>query len=182
MKSVKKFSKFYFFCVAIIVFILTVILYSAGAFSFLENKSYDNRMLVTSSFLKVNDDICFIGVNQDSLDAAKAEKKWGWPWPREAYSEIVDYLKEGGAAAVIFDIFFSEDSVYGKDDDDLFAASCAENAKVIQAMFFDDSSSKNVVFPIKVLKDSAAIIASSISSKDSDDVIRKARLYFSLDN
>lgn len=182
MKNIKRVSKFYFFCVSIIAFVLTVILYSFGTFSFLENKSYDNRMLITSSFSKVSDDICFIGVNQASLDNAKAEKKWGWPWPREAYSEIVDYLKEGGAAAVVFDVFFSEDSVYGKADDALFAASTADNGKVIQAIFFDDSSSKNVVFPIKTLKDNAAIIASSISSKDSDDIIRKARLYFSLED
>jgi adenylate cyclase len=31
-----------------------------------------------------------------------------WPWPRSVIAELVDRLREAGAAAVVFDIFFSE--------------------------------------------------------------------------
>ena len=107
-----------------ISFALGTILYCFGIFNFLENKIYDNRMIVTSHLSKPSDDICFIGIDQESINVALQEKNWGWPWPRAAYGQIVDYMNEGKAANVIFDMFYTEPSVYGPEDDLAFANSC----------------------------------------------------------
>jgi adenylate cyclase len=83
-----------------------------GGFSFLEYKTYDLRVTFLERFTVPSDDIIVILLNQDSLDWASRERGWSWPWPRKAYAEIVDYMKEGGARSVAFDVIFSEPSVY----------------------------------------------------------------------
>lgn len=158
-----------------ISFALGTILFSRGTFNFLENKIYDNRMIVTSQLSQPSDDICFIGIDQESINVALKEKNWSWPWPRSAYGQIVDYMNEGKAANVIFDIFFTEPSVYGAEDDIAFANSCKKYGKVIQTMFINDAENESALFPIPQLKETAAIIGNITSAKDSDDIIRKAR-------
>lgn len=158
-----------------ISFALGTILYCFGIFNFLENKIYDNRMIVTSHLSKPSDDICFIGIDQESINVALKEKNWGWPWPRAAYGQIVDYMNEGKAANVIFDMFYTEPSVYGPEDDLAFANSCRNYGKVIQTMYIADDENNSVLFPIRPLKATAALIGNITSAKDSDDIIRKAR-------
>ena len=158
-----------------ISFALGTILYCFGIFNFLENKIYDNRMIVTSHLSKPSDVICFIGIDQESINVALQEKNWGWPWPRSAYGQIVDYMNEGKAANVIFDMFYTEPSVYGPEDDLAFANSCRNYGKVIQTMYIADDENNSVLFPIRPLKATAALIGNITSAKDNDDIIRKAR-------
>jgi class 3 adenylate cyclase len=40
--------------------------------------------------------------------------KLGFPWPREVWGDITRYLVDNGAAAVVFDVTFSEPSVYNR--------------------------------------------------------------------
>lgn len=158
-----------------ISFALGTILYCFGIFNFLENKIYDNRMIVTSHLSQPSDDICFIGIDQESINVALQEKNWGWPWPRATYGQIVDYMNEGKAANVIFDMFYTEPSVYGPEDDLAFANSCRNYGKVIQTMYIADDENNSVLFPIRPLKATAALIGNITSAKDNDDIIRKAR-------
>jgi len=44
-----------------------------------------------------------------------------WPWPRQLYAPLMDFCRRGGARAVIFDLLFTEESVYGARDDEEFA-------------------------------------------------------------
>jgi adenylate cyclase len=44
-----------------------------------------------------------VGVDEDSLRAFGQ-----WPWPRSRMAELVDRLREDGAAAIVFDVIFSE--------------------------------------------------------------------------
>jgi hypothetical protein len=83
-----------------------------GVFSFLEYKTYDLRVTLLGEFVRPSEDIIVILLNQDSLDWANRERGWAWPWPRKAYAEIVDYMREGGARSIAFDVIFSEPSVY----------------------------------------------------------------------
>ncbi|MBQ5632950.1 MAG: CHASE2 domain-containing protein, partial [Treponema sp.] len=136
-----------------ISFALGTILFCRGTFNFLENKIYDNRMIVTSHLSQPSDDICFIGIDQESINVALKEKNWSWPWPRSAYGQIVDYMNEGKASNVIFDIFFTEPSVYGAEDDIAFANSCKKYGKVIQTMFINDAENESALFPIPQLKE-----------------------------
>jgi adenylate cyclase len=94
------------------VFLAVLVLYMAGAFTFLEYKTYDLRVNTLANFTRPPDNMTVILLDQDSIDWAYQERGWGWPWPRKAYAEIVDYMNLGGANSVAFDVIFSEPSVY----------------------------------------------------------------------
>lgn len=161
---------------AIASFTLGTILFCHGTFNFLENKIYDNRILLTSNLSRPSDDICFIGIDQECINVALREKNWSWPWPRSAYGQIVDYMNEGKAANVIFDIFFTEPSIYGKEDDIAFANSCKLFGKVIQTFFQNNDVNQTALYPIPEIRKSAALIGNITSAKDSDGIIRRARI------
>lgn len=165
--------------ISISVFVAGLILNFSGLFTFLENKTYDKRMRSTSKFTQPCDDICVIGIDQDSINKALADFNWGWPWPRSAYAEIVDFMKEGNASSITFDVFYTEPSVYGPEDDEVFAEACRNSGKVIHTMFVSDDNQP--LFPIQNIRDSAALLGNITSAKDSDDVIRRARLSYMLD-
>ncbi len=161
--------------VASICFVIVYILNLTGVFNYLEYKTYDSRMKSTAGKFHTSDEITLIVVDQESINWAKEEKGWGWPWPREAYGHIVDFLSEGNASSIAFDIIFSEPSLYGNNDDISFGESERKSGKVIQTLFFDGDT---VTYPVPEINDNAAIIGNITSCMDSDDVIRRARVYF----
>lgn len=61
--------------------------------------------------------IKLILLDQASLDWGKEVNGLSWPWPREVYAPIIDFCRRKGARAVIFDVLYTEPSVYGVADD-----------------------------------------------------------------
>ena len=116
------------------VFAAVVLLHFAGAFEYLENRSYDLRVRVLAPFLPPSHDIVVVLVNQDSIDWAQRERGWGWPWPRAAYAEMLEFF--GAALSVTFDILFTEPSVHREEDDAAFARASEEHGAVVQGAFF----------------------------------------------
>ena len=98
--------------IAGIVFIVISGMHLLGVFNFLEYKSYDLRVRLMAGYTRASNDIIVILLDQNSLDWAQQERGWGWPWPRQAYAEIVNYMNLGGANSIAFDVLFSEPSVY----------------------------------------------------------------------
>jgi adenylate cyclase len=66
-------------------------------------------------------DIAILLIDQYSLDVYEKQQGLSWPWPRQIYSAVTDYLRTGGARAVFFDLVFSESSRAGVEDDEDFA-------------------------------------------------------------
>lgn len=82
--------------------------------------------------------IRLILLDQASLDWARDELGWSWPWYREAYGRILQYAVTGGAVAVAFDVLYTEPSVHGEEDDRAFGAALAATGKdVLAAVAFD---------------------------------------------
>ena len=79
-------------------------------------------------------DVALIAIDQADIDFFK-DQGVGWPWPRELYAPIIDFCRRGGAKAVIFDMLYTESSVYGQDDDQKFARSMREAGQVILPFF-----------------------------------------------
>ncbi|MDR0503297.1 MAG: adenylate/guanylate cyclase domain-containing protein [Treponema sp.] len=102
-------------------------LHLAGVFNFLEYKSYDLRVRLMANFSRPSDEIVVILLRQDCLDWAQRERGWGWPWPRQAYAEIVDYMRLGGANSIAFDVIFSEPSVYRNSRQDEIIENAIKN-------------------------------------------------------
>ncbi|MCL2214130.1 MAG: adenylate/guanylate cyclase domain-containing protein [Treponema sp.] len=125
MVTVKKIGKKLTTVIIIsLVFLAITGLHLLGVFQFLENKSYDFRVRFwadsfwlepfwpDSFYRSPSNDIVVILLEQDSLDWAQLERGWGWPWPRQAYADIVNYMNLSGASSVAFDVIFSEQSIY----------------------------------------------------------------------
>ncbi|MDR1211090.1 MAG: adenylate/guanylate cyclase domain-containing protein, partial [Spirochaetaceae bacterium] len=129
------------------VFVLAGLLYITGAFDFAEYKAYDFRVRFFAEKSRPSDNIALILLNQASLDWAKEERRWSWPWPRAAYAEITDFLNLGGAASLSFDIIFSEPSVYGGEDDAEFIRASEQYGKVGQTVFFNSSTGVQQEWP-----------------------------------
>ena len=118
--------------IPVVVFIVISVLHLLGVFHFLEYKSYDLRVKLMAGYTRPSDDIVVILLRQDCLDWAKEKRGWGWPWPRQAYAEIVDYMNLGGAKSVAFDVIFSEPSIYRNARQDEIIDDMIKNLEVVQ--------------------------------------------------
>jgi class 3 adenylate cyclase/CHASE2 domain-containing sensor protein len=133
--------------IIILVFAGISLLNLLGVFQFLENKSYDLRIRLLADFDRPSDDIIVILINQESLDWAQKERGWGWPWPRKAYAELLDYMKLGGANSAAIDIIFSEPSIYQAGDDGAFIRAEREFGSVVQVVMISSQSGSAVSWP-----------------------------------
>ena len=173
----KKIRRLFF--ISIPVFFIVLFFIYLGVFKQAEYFFYDDRMNRTASYFSPSDEIVLVLVDQKSLNYAASERGWTWPWPREAYAEIVDFFSGGGAKSVAFDMLFTEPSSYGDVDDKKFADSSKESGIVIQTVFFDRGQR---IFPIDEIASSAKLIGNVNSLPDSDGTIRRARLFYSWKN
>ncbi|MBP5695180.1 MAG: adenylate/guanylate cyclase domain-containing protein [Treponema sp.] len=172
------------FClVSAFVFAFCTLMNLLGLFRFLEYKSYDGRMARTAGLFKADENIAVVIIDQDSLDWAKENLGWSWPWPRSSYGDMVRFFNMGNANCVAFDMMYTEPSVYGKDDDESFASANREFGRTAIAVHFleSDSGSVQAVYPIPELRDSAGVLSSVVSAKDFDTVVRRNRYGFVMD-
>ena len=160
--------------VAFAVALTAAIFYFAGLFTTFENKTYDQRMIFASKYKEPCDEIFFVGVDQASIDFAQQEYGWGWPWPREAYGRMVDFISAGNPNTIIFDILFTEPSIYGAQDDLAFAEAEKRSGKVVQTIFISgEGSNTKCQLPVSVIKDNAALLGNITSLMDDDYSPRK---------
>lgn len=175
----KKLTKLLPLFLSVAVFILILILDLFGVFKFLEYKSYDHRIEFCSKYRHVSDDIIFIEVDQESINKGVSEYGWSWPWPRDAYGKIARYLDEGGALSCTYDILFTEDSVLGSQDDEDFARGLSTDyTKTVIAQLWNgiQGEDSSILKPIPVLEEAVDFVANTTSCKDSDGIIRRARV------
>ncbi|GHV24539.1 adenylate/guanylate cyclase domain-containing protein [Spirochaetia bacterium] len=134
----------------VIIVLLFLVMFFADfskVFDFLEMKTYDFRVRFFADSYRTSDDIIVVLLDQPSIDWAAAERGWGWPWPRQAYAELVDYMNTGGASTVAFDVIFSEPSVYGPQDDAAFIEADRDFGRTIHTIFFSSSWGSMYTWP-----------------------------------
>lgn len=119
----------------LIASLLALIFSSFSFFQVLEWKSWDLRTKYLCRPQEACPQIVHIFVDQASLDFF-AQQGISWPWPRQMYAAILDFLRVGQAKAVIVDLLFSEPSVYGVEDDLLLAEAIQRNGRVFLAAGF----------------------------------------------
>jgi len=121
--------------VGLAVFALTLFLGLLKIFQPLEWKSWDARIQLLADPKQASKDIVLLAIDQYSLDVFAKEQGLGWPWPRQIYAGVLDFLKAGGAKAVFFDLILSEASTFGVDDDRLFAEAMTRSGNVLLPFF-----------------------------------------------
>jgi adenylate cyclase len=78
------------------------------------------------------------------VDEESLKQLGQWPWPRERLAELVDKLKNAGAAAIVFDFLFSEKdradaaAKAGQTPDDVFAHAI-DGSPVVLGSFVSDA-------------------------------------------
>ncbi|MDR0785817.1 MAG: adenylate/guanylate cyclase domain-containing protein [Treponema sp.] len=144
-KSVKKI--FAFLIITISVFAVFGAGFTLGVFDYLEFKTYDLRVNVFAENSAPSDEIIVVILDQSSLDWARKTRGWGWPWPRAAYSDFIEYMKIGGAKSLAFDVLFTEHSVYGDADDAEFARAEREFGRFMQSVHFSTQIGDSQIMP-----------------------------------
>ena len=123
----------------------------SDAFSFLESPTWSWRVRFFAAPGAATDRIKIVLLDQKSLDWARAENGWSWPWPREVYGALTSFFKRCGAHAVVFDFAFSEPSRY-QGDDEAFGAAIAEGPPFVTGFFLGRSTEQTERWPDFVTK------------------------------
>jgi len=182
-------------------FILSLIIFLSNILGIFELKAYDlfSRYL---NPIRSSGNIIIVQVDQESIDALSKEGIT-WPWPRQIYAPIIEYLSQ--ADAVFIDILFTEPSSYGQEDDkiltDAFKKASnvylpiflsrqqesmpSEEEKFIKHIAIKDkvsagSISNSVITPIDIFKSAIRGAGNVTISPDEDGVYRGIPLFFQL--
>jgi adenylate cyclase len=109
-----------------------------GGFDNLEYRGLDWLQSTFPGQSSHGNDIAILYIDQKSIDFFQQSRGIGWPWPRDSYALAVQYLKEAGARAVVFDAIYSEPSVFAGDynDDQAFAEAMSASGRVFQTLTF----------------------------------------------
>jgi len=86
--------------------LLAVALWSAGALSVWERGAWDLRVRLLAQPSRVTPQIKLVLLDEPSIEWAQNELALPWPWPREVYAPILEFLARGGARVVAFDVLF----------------------------------------------------------------------------
>lgn len=189
-------------------FALAAILHSVHFFNVWEWKTWDLRLRLLSSPSRASDDIVIFLIDQESLDVYERQGL-SWPWPREMYAYILEYLRQGRARAVFLDFVFSESSFYGPEDDRNLARAMAASGNVfiplslgkaekdmeepslplLERFYFPETPAlsraalpmKSVSLPVESLLRAARGAGNTTFAQDKDGIFRRLPLLFSLD-
>jgi adenylate cyclase len=112
--------------------------------------------------------IALVMIDQSSLDWVQKELGLGWPWPRELYGVLAEYLRDAEAQA--YDILFTEPSTFGPEDDAKCAQAMTEAGNVVLATL---ASKKPVLDVPNALPGHVAAVV------DSDGICRKYQAWLS---
>lgn len=191
--------------VGLSAFLLAFLFHSLHLLRPLEWKSWDLRLRLFSNPSQANRDIVLFFIDQESLDVYEKEQGLSWPWPRQIYSALIRYCIQAEVEALVFDLTFSEGSVYGVEDDEDFAAAIAEAGNVFLPIFLSQVEkeevpsyshleeyskqeknipqkaifpAKSVSLPVENLLLSARGVGNVRFSPDEDGVYRRLPLYF----
>lgn len=189
------------------VFLLILLLQAVRFFQPLEWESWDWRLKLFARPAAADEKIVLILVDQYSLDVFEEQQSLPWPWPREMYAYILQYLRASGAEACVFDVIFSEVSAYGPSDDESFAAALADTDRAVLSLFLSREEQgseepapglpphcldipslppaavhplRSATLPVRSLLDAADAIGNVQFAPDGDGVFRRIPLFFTV--
>lgn len=142
--------------------------------------------------------IVLVMLDQASLDRFEQDGVY-WPWPRSLYAAALEFFKEAGARAVVFDLLFTSPSPYGVEEDREFGRALKKAGMAVLAMetgsredplrpalpperfaldvLGDYGRPKGSVrLPVPELLAGAAFLGDASSPPDSDGVFRRVPL------
>lgn len=126
-------------------------LYLGGLLEWVEAPLWKWRQMAFAAPSDATDQIRLILLDQSSLDWAAKENQASWPWPREYYAAVLDFLNRAGAKAVVFDMLFTETSRTGVDDDELFAGAIRKTKGFVAAVACSKKQGETTRWPAEAV-------------------------------
>jgi adenylate cyclase len=118
-----------------IVALILVALRSTYPVQSLELKTLDWRFRTLHDPTRADTDIVIVDVDNLSLDLLRPSLG-RYPWPRDAWVKVVQYLAVGGARAIGFDFTFPDPDLAHPGADSAFAAAERAAGQVVQTLTF----------------------------------------------
>jgi adenylate cyclase len=118
---------------ALLGFLFATALDAGGFVDRLEAVALDARFRSGVGRAAPGSDVVVAWIDQQSMDFMQ-ENGVPFPWPREVYGQVLQYLRAQGARAVVFDVLFDQHG--NAADDRAFAAALAEPGGDALAMKF----------------------------------------------
>jgi diguanylate cyclase (GGDEF)-like protein len=111
-------------------------------FESLELKTYDFRFRMINTVIKPNPNIVFLTIDDNSLEIL--EDQYGrYPWNRDIYAKIIDYLESGKVDSIIFDLMFIGNQKGFEHKDKKLAQAIGKYSNVYTSMNFDNRDTIN---------------------------------------
>ena len=111
-----------FFASAIVSIVSIAVFFYFGLLDYFRMQPFDLMTKIARKDSKISDDIVVILIDEATLKAMDPIVG-RWPWPRWVHAEVIRFLKDAGAKAIIFDILFTE-----RSEDDKFLAEATKYA------------------------------------------------------
>lgn len=160
---------------ALILLALTLITFSTGLFSRVDNLLFDIGQRLHHQ--PAPDDVIIVGIDEASL------KEFGrWPWPRETHAKLLTRLHEEGAAAIGMDIIFSEPDATSNNHraDTILAAAIKQANNVVLPVMLESTRLNGQVIETLPLSDyvnNAADLGRVHAVLDDDGIARSIYLF-----
>ena len=138
----------------------SLVLFQAGLFDIIEQKSIDWRFLIRGE-MEADPRIIIVSIDESSF----SELNQTWPWPRTYFARLIDRLAQEGVKTVGIDIIMSEP--YPGDQDETLARSARSFGHVVFPSKFEQIkkripwAGREVELTEEVLKEPIRIIADS---------------------
>ncbi|MFA6989558.1 MAG: diguanylate cyclase [Candidatus Gastranaerophilaceae bacterium] len=130
---------YYIFMTVLMILLLGLAIKEFNMTSFfndIEAKSYDIRVKLFKDKAMPNPNIILVSVDDDSIE--KMEKEYGrWPWTRQAYNDLIEYLEQNKINLVAFDMMFIGYQQNFESKDIELAKTIAKYDNVFTSMNFD---------------------------------------------
>ncbi|MGK5091038.1 adenylate/guanylate cyclase domain-containing protein [Deltaproteobacteria bacterium TL4] len=133
---------------------LALSLYYAGKLESLEMNTFDFRMQARTEHIEAHPDVVMLMIDEASLQSIQS-LVGRWPWPRTLFAELVEFLTQAEAKAILFDVLFTEPQVPRSPegelgaDDMMLASSTAGSGATFHATQFvkdvEDSVNKSLL-------------------------------------
>ncbi len=143
----------YLIFVALIFLILTALKIfpaTSAVMEAFELKSYDFRQSLTASKQQTDNNVIVLAIDDDSLDILQ-DKYGQWPWNRNIYAEIINFLEDSNVKAVVFDLMFLPNP-FNSEHDTFLSNTISKYDNVFVAMNFDNKDNE-VLLPKKIKAD-----------------------------
>ena len=152
-----------------LIFVLSLNFSGARVFRSFDNHFYD-QFLKYQAAPKVDPAVVYIGIDRNSLQSIRP-----FPWPKRYYAAITRILREWGAKAIVFNLFFTQ-AADTPEDDQALLEELKKTPNFYLPISFESEGFKNYYYvnqSSQVYSERARGIGHINYSQDPDNVIRR---------